>query len=243
METVPVNIRSSLIFSRRFTATRLCFSACSMPRTEAAAGKAPASSSSRVAPRLRKKIKKQSSSQASKVSAAVAKAIRASNDGDDAEAICFQAAVLAGKALEEVTTDGMLDMLLDEQHTSVPACGPGPPFPWEWASLSDGSYVSTGWGAARGTQSGPREIRTAALKSYATRQKASIDWKFGRKLMILRELRWEWAGAAAEAAAKELGCKPPPLKSPRGGDLLPPLQPHLVPLVWNQERGVFERET
>lgn len=216
-----------------------------MPRTRSAAGKAPASSTSRVAP-IRKNSKRQSASQAAQVSAAIAKAIRGRSDGDDAEAVCFEAAVLAGKALEEVTTDGMLDALLDEQGVPALPCAPGPPFPWEWASLSDGSYTSTGWGgrgAARGTPSGPREIRTAALKSYATRQKATIDWNFGRKLMILRELRWEWAAAAAEAAAKELGCKPPRLKCPRGGDLLPPLRQHLVQLVWNQDRGAFERES
>lgn len=198
------------------------------------------SSSSATAPlnAIRKRRAKSTAPSTRKISALVAQAIK---EGSTAAEICFEAAVLAGKACEAACDDDMLADLLEQQHSSLPHA-PGPPFPWEWASLSDGSFVHTGWGAARGTPTGCREVRTEALNSYARQIGGTIDWMYGRKLHILRELRWTWAEQAWRAAAKKLGYSSTPrLRDPRGGDLLPPLRAHMVQLEWNEARGAFER--
>ena len=174
------------------------------------------------------------------------------------EDACMRAAVLAGRACEACITEAMLTKVLEGWRGPPPPPGlkstggmapraPGPPFPWEWASLSDGTYLRTTWSC--------REYSTMrmALEEQASRNGLHIDWDFGHKLLAMRAFRSGWATTAAAVAAAKLRCTPPELyggtrpgsTAPRRGDLLP--TPQMLAcreeLRWSESQGCFCRES
>lgn len=171
------------------------------------------------------------------ISQAAAQAVKDAAEGSHAQETCIAAALLAAACCAGTMTEKDIE----EELRRAPISS-GPPFPWEWASLSDGSVVSTDWGAARKPPPGQLSIherRRRAIERYAVAHALTVDWQYGRKRWELRELQLRWAQEAACMAARTLGCEPPMLS----GRELPwkPKESHQAVLTWNERNEAYER--
>jgi len=162
--------------------------------------------------------------------------------GDFGEQTALQVANFAALAVEELS-----DADVEEAYTlkvggrgKAPRAA-GPPFPWQWARLSDGTVAFTGW-SFRDEATGREN-----LEQHAKKEKVSIDWEYGMRQWKRRTVKQWRAAKAADLAAPE---------APRNRQTSSVLNHSEYKsfyalssdgqcdqvLRWNAERGIFETE-
>lgn len=123
---------------------------------------------------------------------------------------CLLAARVAAKECIALPCPADIQQIVDKKLQRAPNWAGGPA-PWEWAVLSDGTRVSTAWGAARTDPNSPFVLKMRALEAYLRRTGLSIDRVAGRRCWLLRDVRLAVARDAAAAVAAELKCPAPAL--------------------------------
>lgn len=123
---------------------------------------------------------------------------------------CLLAAKVAAKECVAIPCPVDVQQIVDKKLQRAPNWAGGPA-PWEWAILSDGTRVSTAWGAARTDPNSPFMLKMRALEAYLRRTGLSIERVAGRRCWLLRDVRLAVARDAAAAVAAELKCPAPEL--------------------------------